>query len=128
MKRSSIKLWITNAFFIILILAMLLSAMANLRQAYVNTMQQDAQLMTLCAQNVQNLLNHQWSLDELRQSPDGALYLQAREVLQEVCRAYQLEYLYIYSIDPVAPSRYYYLCVSPDAGKDMAAVRSEKTA
>lgn len=36
MKRSSIKFWITNAFFIILILAMLLSVMANLRQAYVN--------------------------------------------------------------------------------------------
>lgn len=49
MKRYSIKLWITHAFFIILILAMLLFAVANLHQAYVNTMQQDTQLMTLCA-------------------------------------------------------------------------------
>ena len=118
MKTGSIKNWITRAFATILVLALVLSAAANLYHSYVNTMKQGDEMLIICAKNVSNLLNHQWSLDRLGQSADSEVYQEAHEVLRKLCGIYHLDYLYIYTIDPEAPSRYYYMYVSSDPEKD----------
>ena len=46
-KPVSIKQWITRAFLIILLLSVMVSAAANLYQAYANNMEQDEELMTI---------------------------------------------------------------------------------
>ena len=121
-KPVSIKQWITRAFLIILILSVMVSAAANLYQAYANNMEQDEELMTICSENIQNLLNHQWGgLEELQKSGESETYTEARRVLKQLCTNYDLDYLYIYSVDPEVPSRYYYLGVSPDEAKDRVA-------
>lgn len=122
MKPVSIRLWIARAFLDILLLSVMLSAAANLHQAYANNMDKDAELMTICANNIQSMLDHQWGgLDGLRISGESETYLEARHILRQLCRTYDLDYVYVYCIDPAVPSRYYYLCVSSDAGKDKIA-------
>ena len=123
MKKTSIKRWITRCFGIIFILSMALSAAANLHQAYLNTIHTNADLSEACAENVTNLLNHQWGLEELRSDADSAIYQETRKVLRDVCRSYHMEYLYIYSIDHAESDRYYYACVSSDADKDELALQ-----
>ena len=119
MKPASIKIWIAHAFLDILILSMVLSAAANLYMAYDNNMEQGTELMMICSKNIQSMLNHQWGgLDELQKSNESDNYLEARKILLQLIKIYNLDDLYIYSVDPAIPSRYYYLCASSDAEKD----------
>ena len=119
MKPVSIKIWIAHAFLDILILSMVLSAAANLYMAYDNNMEQRTELMMICSKNIQSMLNHQWGgLDELQKSNESDNYLEARKILLQLIKIYNLDDLYIYSVDPAIPSRYYYLCASSDAEKD----------
>ena len=105
-------------FTVILILATVTSAAANLHEAYRSAMQYGKERATICAANVSHLMLHQWDMDVMLRSADIDLYLEAREVLRGLCDFYQLDNLYVYSIDTKALSRYYYLCVSNDTEKD----------
>ena len=122
MKPVLIKIWIARAFLDILILSMVLSAAANLYLAYTNNMDQRAELMTICSKNIQSMLNHQWGgLDGLQKSVESDNYLEARRSMLRLTKIYNLDDLYVYSVDPAVPSRFYYLCASSDAVKDKAA-------
>ena len=59
MKSKSISRWITRCFIIILVFSMIASAVANLYEAYISTIERGGELAAVCAGNVSNLLNHQ---------------------------------------------------------------------
>lgn len=122
MKRRSINRWITRCFIIILLLSMIASAVANLREAYVGVMKQDTELAKICAVNVTTLLNRQYTPKAVF-DPDEHIYPEARSALQDVCEAYRLEYITIYSVDSQANTRTIYLCVTPDEEKNDALQR-----
>ncbi len=115
MKRYSIKIWITRCFLLILVLSALLSAGANLYEAYSSNVRQRESTLKSCARNVANLLNHHWKLDSLIAPPDSEVRLEAQTLLRQLCISYNLDYLYVYTVNPSVPSRYYYLVVSPDS-------------
>lgn len=116
MKKTSIRHWITSCFIGILILSVVLSAATNLYQAYVDIMKQDAEWVDLCAQEVSNLLDRR--SDALREKGASELYEEAHATLRQICRNFELEYLYIYTVDEDVPCRHYLLCISGDADKD----------
>ena len=118
MKRKSINRWITRCFLVILLLAMIASAAANLYEAFNTTIRSGSRLAFICSRNVRNLMAHQWGLDELDRSPEnGALYNEAQRILGGLCQSYGLDNLAVYSIDPLEDTRYYYIYACPDMGK-----------
>ena len=117
MKRRSINRWITRCFIVILLLSMIASAVANLREAYVSAIQRDTELMKVCTNNVINLLNHQWTPEAVFQM-DEHVYPEAQRVLKGICEGYGLDYIVIYNLDPQTTSRYIYLGVSTEAETD----------
>ena len=102
MKSRSINRWITRCFIIILAFSMIASAVANLYEAYVSTIERGGELVAACAGNVSNLLNHQWSLFDLTEKR-GVLAAEAHKVFSQLCESYQLDFIdiYGYSIRPV---------------------------
>ena len=118
MKQHSIRHWITRWFIAILFLSMVISAVANLYEAYSSTMQSGREWASLCAYDMRNLLDHQWSLEELSGSAESEEYMNARRITQNLCRNYEMDYIYVYTVDPEKAVRYYYLCVSNDPEKD----------
>ena len=102
---------------------MIASAVANLYEAYISTIERGGELAAVCAGNVSNLLNHQWSLNDLAGKGD-ALLAEAHKVFSQLRESYQLDFIDVYGIDPQTPSRYVYLCVSSDEEID-AAIQQE---
>ena len=123
MKSTSIKQWIIRYFVIVLVLSAILSSLTNFYENYVDFMQQREDTAVMCAKNVSNLLNHQWSLEELDTSLENETYQKAQDVMRQICTVYRLDYVYVYSIDTAEPSRYYYMCVAADDEKNEAAMR-----
>ena len=118
MKQHSIRHWITRWFIAILFLSMVISVVANLYEAYSSTMQSGRDWASLCAYDMRNLLDHQWSLEELSGSAESEEYMNARRITQNLCRNYEMDYIYVYTVDPEKAVRYYYLCASNDPEKD----------
>lgn len=119
MRKISINRWIIRCFLVILALSVILSAAANLYEAYRNTIQWGSQTALHCSSNIVNLLKHQWGgLDALDQPGADDLYTEARYVLRLLCQSYDLDSLYLFRPDPQTSSRYYYVCVFSDEKKD----------
>ena len=97
---------------------MMASAAANFHEAYSSAMRYGEEMASICATNVSHLMLHQWDMDAMLRSTANDLYQEARKVLRNLCETYQLDNLYVYRIDPEAPSRYYYLCASGDPEQD----------
>ena len=114
LKKISVKQWISHCFVCILIFSLLLSGAVSYFRSYVTTMRQKKEAAAICAQNVTSMLNHQWSLEDLSRSADSELYDFVRHAFRNFCSSYGMDYLYIYSIDPEEPSRFYYLAVASD--------------
>ena len=117
MKRRSINRWITRCFIVILFLSVLASAAANMYEAYSGTIREGSDYAAACGANVRNLLNHQWSLDEISQL-DGRVYREARHSLNSICDTYYLDYLFIYNAEAKTPSRYIFVFGSSEPEND----------
>ena len=118
MKSNSIKHWIVLCFTAILLFATVASAAAKFHEAYSSAIRYGEERATICAANVSHLMLHQWDMDAIFCSDDNEEYFEAQKVLRGLCKIYELDNLYVYSIDPEAPSRYYYLCVSDNQKKE----------
>ena len=102
---------------------MIASAVANLYEAYISTIERGGELAAVCAGNVSNLLNHQWPLNDLAGKRD-ILLAEAHRDFSQLRESYQLDFIDVYGIDPQTSSRYVYLCVSSDEEID-ASIQQE---
>ena len=119
MKKKSITRWIVLCFTCILILSLGLSAVLNYYESYQQTINLGAQWSESCARIVWYLL------DDL----DLELYTKTRELIQAMCRYFHLDYLYIFSINPVEKYRQYIFtsAADPEMDKRLAETRGYGT-
>ena len=118
MKKRTINRRIRRCFIAILVLSIAASAAVNLYEAYRDTMQLRLEWAKVCANNMTYLLHYHWSLEELDESAESEKFLNARKTLRNICKNFQLDYVYLYSIDPETPSRYYYVSASLEEESD----------
>ena len=112
-RRRSISRWITRCFVIILVVSMIASALANLYGAYVRTVEYGTQFAQLCAENITDRLDRDWPLDDM-EDEDGSVFRGSRQALIALCDAYELDYLFLYGIDPESGARYLYSFATND--------------
>ena len=108
-KRHSINRWIIRCFLIILAITLVASAVMNIREAYFNVMWVEMDWADACMKNVQHLLTHQWSMEELEASPDDGVIALARTTMREICEEYEFDAVYVYTVDPETGDRKYYI-------------------
>lgn len=107
-KKKSIRTSIFISFFIILTISMILSAAANLREAYINNMNDSEELSRYCARSLTHLLE-EWDFEDLQKSTDSTNYLNARETTRALCDFFHLDYIIIYKLNPETNERFYVL-------------------
>ena len=119
MKKNSINRGIILSFLCILLLSPAVFGAANYHEAYRSAVEQSEKYVGFCANNVTNLLHHHWGgLDALEREPEGKLYHSARLALRNLCTLYQLNHLYIYTVDPGIPARHAVICAADDPEED----------
>lgn len=121
-KKTSIKIWISRYFAIILILVVVLSALVNLRENITANMHDCENTAKIYSENITSLLNNECDLEGIKDSAKEEIFIEAREVFQEMCKSSQMDYIYVYTILPEVPARYYYLCAGLDRTKDEIAL------
>lgn len=117
MKNRSIKRWITLIFTLILLLSLAISAGWSYYWTYRSSIESMERREGTCAQ-IMMLLLDEWNLDDLSDSGNTELYERARAMARSLCQYFQLDYLYVYSIDPETNLRHYILCVADDDEAD----------
>lgn len=120
-KKSSIKKWITRYFVVAMFLSMVLYALVNLRETYEITVQRSRMRALVCAENITSLIDNECSLEKIKTSPNGEIFIEAREVIRELCKSARMDYVYVYTLDPEGMSRYYYVCAGLTLQEDITA-------
>ncbi len=128
MKKKSITRWIVLCFTCILILSLGLSAVLNYYESYQQTINLGAQWSESCARIVWYLLDD-LDLDTIGSGENRELYTKTRELIQTMCRYFRLDYLYIFSINPVEKYRQYIFtsAADPEMDKRLAETRGYGT-
>lgn len=120
-KNHSIRQWIIKYFIVVMLLSMALYAAVNLRDAYESAVDRSKAEAIICAENVTSLLDNECELDQIQSSPEDEIYLEAREVLRELCKSSGMDYVYVYTVDESEQTRYYYVCAGLSEREDAIA-------
>lgn len=120
-KKRSIRQWIIRYFIAVTLLAMALYALVNLRDTYASAIDRSKAEAIICAENVSSLLDNECEPDQIQSSPDDEIYLEAREVLRELCKSSGMDYVYVYTVDESEQTRYYYVCAGLSDKEDAIA-------
>ena len=118
MKKNSIRRWIILSFAIILLLSIALSGAANYLEAYTGAMRDTSAQAELFSALVNQLMIHEWNLDEPGLTPESDAYIKARMAFRNLCLEFRMDYASVYSVNPEMPSRYYYFFVASDEEED----------
>ena len=108
------------SFTLLLLLSVIASAVVDYFHASENIQDQDERLAECCSEIVTNLLDS-WDIHTVVSTDD--LYWNRRDSLRNLCREFNMEYLYIYTIDRETQVRRYLFCVASDEQKEIVVQR-----
>ena len=111
MKKNSINHWITLWFTAILAISFAGTAVENYFATRDEMTAQAKQSVERCANIVSYLLDR-WDLDTVSDPSDSERYNEVRGILRNLCQNFGLDYLDIYTIDPMTDTRVYLFCVA----------------
>ena len=111
MKNNSINHWITLWFTAILAISFAGTAVENYFATRDEMTAQAKKSVERCASIVSYLLDR-WDLDIVSDPSDPERYNEVRGILRNLCQNSGLDYLDIYTIDPMTETRVYLFCVA----------------
>ena len=111
MKKNSINHWIMLWFTAILAISFAGTAVENYFATRDEMTAQAKKSVERCASIVSYLLDR-WDLDTVSDPSDPERYNEVRGILRNLCQSFGLDYLDIYTIDPMTETRVYLFCVA----------------
>ncbi len=123
-KRKSIRRWITLCFTLTFFLSLLAMSVMNYLETTNNNIEQSNQWAERCAYITWYLLD-QWGVDTEYFPSSEVTYWIRRDILATLCQNFDMDYLYVYTIDPETKVRTYTFYVGGTEEQDNAAATSK---
>ena len=124
MKKESIGKRITRCFIVILLLSLASTGAWNYYHTYTQNVRESRREAERCAEIVRLSLDRaELDMEALLSAEADERYRSERDSLRTLCRTFDLDYLYIYTVDPSAGERRFLFCVGGDDDKDAVVLR-----